>query len=78
MKPIRFTQVNSVLAAPPDMTAEECGSLPVCTDDLVCWSCWKANWRERLSMLVFGKLWVGVHSGKTQPPITTIIMKDIF
>ena len=78
MKPIRFTQVNSVLRAPADMTAEECGSLSVCTDGIVCWSCWKASWRERLSMLVFGKLWVCVYSGKTQPPITTIIMKDIF
>jgi hypothetical protein len=78
MKPINFEQENKILTKPKDMTNKECGDLPVFNDGIVSYSCWRANFRERLSLLLFGNVWVGVRGGKTQPPITIIIDKDIF
>jgi hypothetical protein len=69
MKPIDFPQSNKTLLKPETMTDEECGSLPVYTDGQVCISLWKPTWRERLSMLVFGRVWLWVYYGETQPPV---------
>ena len=78
MKPIKFKESNVTLTKPKNMTDEECESLPVYRDGMICWSLWMADWRERISILLFGKVWIGVHSGKTQPPITLWGIKDIF
>lgn len=78
MEPIKFEQVNKTLTAPPGMTEAECGSLPVWTDDQQCISCWQMTWRERLSALFFGRIWLSVHSGQTQPPVWLMATKQIF
>jgi hypothetical protein len=36
------------------------------------------TWRERISALLFGKVWLYVHSGLTQPPVALQSMRDIF
>jgi hypothetical protein len=59
------------------MTEDECGTLPVATDGQVCLSLWKAGWRERLSILFFGRVWLWVYSGKTQPPVALAGQKSI-
>ena len=41
-------------------------------------SCWRMSWRERLNALVYGKVWVAVLSGKTQPPIYIEASKNYF
>ena len=70
MKPINFPESNKTLSKPESMTDEECLSLDVYSDGEYCISCWKPTLRERLSILLFGRVWVWVLSGKTQPPIT--------
>jgi len=69
MIPIDFDESNRALTKPDSMTTEECSTLLVFTDSGQCISCWKPSLRERLSILLFGKVWLGIRSGKTQPPV---------
>jgi len=78
MEPKEFKYANKNLLKPQDMTDEECGSLPVYTDGEVCISLWKMTLRERFSALFFGRVWVFIHSGYTQPPISLMTMREIF
>lgn len=61
MKPIRFKNYNKEIGV-TDV-------LPIFTDDEQCVSCWKMTLKERIKALVFGKIWVSIKSGNTQPPI---------
>lgn len=70
MKPIKFKEANGELQKPASMTDKECGSLSVFKDGRQCLSCWKPTLREKLSILFFGRVWVWVLSGNTQPPIS--------
>lgn len=78
MKPISFPEANKNLLKPKGWTDEQCGSLPVRTDGQRCISCWKMDWGERLRALLFGRVWVFVHSGQTQPPISLGIWRSAF
>jgi len=78
MLPIKFKEANMTLLKPASMTDEECKSLPVFTDGFECVSCWKLSWKERLSALVFGKIWLSVLSGKTQPPVWLACSDTVF
>jgi len=69
MKPIDFSEKTKDLQKPAEMTDKECSPLPIWNDGQICISCWKADWKERLSILFFGKIWIRVYSGVTQPPI---------
>lgn len=69
MRPTNFKQSNKVLTKPSDMTDEECSSLHVFTDGNQCVSCWKPSIKERLLILLTGRVWLGVLSGETQPPV---------
>lgn len=70
MEPTDFEQSNLTLQKPADMTDDECSPLPVWTDGEKCVSRWRASWSERLRMLFTGDLWLWVHSGRTQPPVS--------
>lgn len=78
MEPKKFEQANKDLLKPEGWTDKECGSLPVFTDGKVCISLWSLTWRERFSALFFGKVWLFVHSGQTQPPVALMAIKNIF
>lgn len=78
MEPQTFKQATKTLGPPKGMTDEECGSLPVFTDGNQCISLWKMTWRERLSALFFGKIWLSVYSGQTQPPVWLMAANEIF
>jgi hypothetical protein len=78
MEPIEFEQANKNLLKPEGMSDEECGSLPVFTDGKQCISLWKMTWGERLSALFFGKIWLFVHMGQTQPPVALMAAREIF
>lgn len=78
MEPKHFEQANKNLLKPKGMTDEDCGSLPVFTDGKVCISLWQMTWGERLKALFFGKVWLFVHSGQTQPPVALMVEKEIF
>lgn len=69
MKPIDFPQSTKVLQRPSTMAESECQSLHVWNDGNQCVSCWKATFKERIKILFTGKVWLGVLSGKTQPPV---------
>ena len=69
MIPQYFPQRNKTLRKPDGMTDTECASLHVFTDGEICVSQWRASWRERLSILFKGTVWLRVRSGTTQPPV---------
>lgn len=69
MKPIDFPQSTKVLQKPSSMSDNECSSLHVWNDGKQCVSCWKPTFKERMNILFGGKVWLGVLSGKTQPPV---------
>ncbi len=69
MKPINFPYATKVLQRPSIITEDDSQSLPVWNDGTQCVSCWKPTIRERLIILFGGNVWLGVQSGKTQPPV---------
>lgn len=69
MKPIDFKQSTKVLQRSSDITDDECASLPVWSDGMQCVSCWKPSLSERILVAFGGKVWLGVASGSTQPPV---------
>jgi hypothetical protein len=78
MEPITFKQANVNLQKPPSMTDEECSPLPIFADGEQCISCWRPTWRERLSILLFGRVWLFVVMGRTQPPVALMGARQIF
>ncbi len=69
MKPIEFSEQNKVLQKPNTMTDEECSPLPVWTHEDDCISCWQPSLKERVSILLFGRVWLNVYGmDGTQPP----------
>ena len=78
MTPIKVKQANKNLLKPHNMTAEECSSLWVYTDGKQCISCWKLSWKQRIKALLFGKVWLSVLSGGTQPPVWLDCDKTVF
>ena len=78
MIPIKFKQANKNLLKPDSMTEDECSSLWVYTDGNQCISCWKMNWKQRIKALFFGKIWLSVMSGRTQPPVWIDCCKTVF
>ena len=78
VEPIKFREANKNLLKPNGMTDEECGSLWVYSDGEQCISCWKLGWKERISALLFGNIWLSVLSGQTQPPVWIDSRKTVF
>ena len=78
MKPIKFKEANKNLLKPSSMTDEECSSLWVHTDGKECISCWKLTFVDRIKAAVFGRVWISVLSGQTQPPIWLSCSKTVF
>lgn len=78
VKPIKFEEANKNLLKPSSMADEECNSLWVYSDGEQCISCWKLGWKERIAALLFGKVWLSVLSGSTQPPVWIDSCKTVF
>lgn len=78
MKAIKFKQANRNLLKPNSMTDEECKRLWVFTDNRECISCWKLSFKQRLSALFFGTVWLSVLSGGTQPPVWLDCTRTVF
>ncbi|WP_234734784.1 hypothetical protein [Tellurirhabdus bombi] len=72
MLPVDFPEANYTLGAPQGM--DNCLPLPVFRDGTNCVSCWQLTDEEVELLLVTRRIYIGVVSGKTQPPIfaTTI------
>ena len=78
MKPIKFKEANKNLSKPESMSDNECGSLWVYSDNDQCISCWKMSLKQRINALIYGKMWLSVLSGKTQPPVWLDCDKTVF
>jgi len=79
MKPIKFKEATVELKKPQSMTDEECGSLYIHqSEDGTCISLWTTSFWNRLKFLLHGKIWLGVYSGKTQPPVWLDCTKTVF
>lgn len=71
MKPVNFPQSNSTLGGGPAAkygTADDVADLPVCRLDGVVTSCWYLPWRDRLRVLLTGRVWLCV-LGETHAPV---------
>ncbi len=66
MNPTKFKGSNILLKGPDGSGIKD---LHARTNGQVCTSCWKLDLRERLMVLVTGKVWASVWSGRSQPPI---------
>ena len=79
MKPVYFKESNKVFGKPADMTDEECGSLHVYyePESTRIISKWNLSFKERLSVLFFGTVWVTVHS-HSLPPFALDATETIF
>lgn len=75
--PVPFKYQNKVLTAPAGNT-DVVDDLAVWTDGKECVSCWKLSLKERLMALLFGRVWVAVLFGNTQPPIYIEASRDFF
>jgi len=78
MTPVKFKESNLILRKPDSMTDEECSSLEVYTDGMTCLSCWRMSFRERFRALLFGRVWLWVVSGSTQPPVALECKRSAF
>jgi hypothetical protein len=79
MKPIEFKEATVELKKPASMTDEECGSLFIYQSEQgECISLWTVPFWKRVMFLFHGRLWLGVLSGKTQPPVWLDMTKTIF
>jgi len=72
VKPVPFRQSNGTLAGGPasafgaDLDVVD---LPVYRDGKEIISCWRPSWRERLSILLRGRVWLLVVTPTTHPPV---------
>lgn len=79
MKPLHFKEAQIELKKPASMTDEECGSLWIHRSKKnECISLWTTSFWERLKFLFHGKLWIGILSGQTQPPVWLDMKKTMF
>ena len=78
MNAVKFKEANKNLLKPRAITDEECKALWVYSDGNQCISCWKLSFRERLSALIHGRIWLCVLSGQTQPPVWLDCTKTVF
>ncbi len=72
MIPVAFEQANGTLTGGPAEsfgTEDDVADLPVFRDESETISCWKASWKERVQVLVSGRVWLRSHS-QTHPPVS--------
>lgn len=79
MKPLKFKEAHIELNKPASMSAEECGGLWVHRSNQgESISVWTATFWQRVKFLFHGRIWIGVLSGYSQPPIWLDCTKTIF
>lgn len=72
MKPEKFAEVNGNLYGGPGAgygTADDVADLHVYRGDGQIISCWRLSWRERLRILVSGRVWLLVLASTTHEPV---------
>jgi len=69
VKPVNFPTSNKELTAPPGVSTEECGSLPVYNDGELSISCWEMTDEEFATLKKTKRVWLWVWAGFSQPPV---------
>lgn len=72
MTPTTFPEANTTLSggpAPKYGTADPVVDLPVHKDGYSIVSCWALSWRDRLRLLVTGRVWLSVLAPVTHHPV---------
>ena len=72
--PTDFRDANFTFTKPESMP--DCGDLRVQKHGDGLLSCWRLSWRERLSALCFGRLWLNVYS-TSHPPVWIAVEREI-
>lgn len=79
MKPLYFKESTIKLLPPASIPKGKCGNLCILqTEDGQCVSLWTTSIWGRVKFLFHGKLWLGVVSGRTQPPVWLDMSNNIF
>ena len=81
MTPKDFPESTKVLLAnpkQPEIAGFDVGRLPVWSDGNQTISCWQLTFLKRLKALIFGHVWLGVHSGPTQVPAWLSVDRSVF
>jgi hypothetical protein len=78
MKPSNFKEATKTLVKPDSLTDEECVPLSVWNDGESCISLWRMGWKDRINALIFGRVWLCVRSGETQPPVWLDVSRTVF
>ena len=78
MDPIKFKEATVQLSKPKSMSDDECGSLWIYQQNNECIPCWTVSLWHRFKFLFHGKIWIGILSGNTQPPIWLDCTKTVF
>lgn len=82
----KFDEANTKIAKAVTQEAAKAGGMPIPGDLPDFWvykqnnivvSCWEPSFRERLSALFFGRVWLTFH-GQQQPPCAIDGIRNIF
>lgn len=65
LKPVKFKEANRELL--PAAKAPNHKGIYVFTDGEQCISRWKLTLRQRLCVLIYGRIWLGIKSGESMP-----------
>jgi hypothetical protein len=72
MKPTAFPESNGTLSGGPAVaygTEDDVSDLPVHRGAGQIISCWRPSWRDRLRVLVGGRVWLHVLAPRTHAPV---------
>lgn len=81
MIPAEFPEQTTILHANPNQTEIDglpVGALPIFSDGQQVVSCWRMSFIERCKAFLFGRVWIGIHSGHTQPPVWVDVCQSPF
>lgn len=76
MKPSSFDEMNTELTPPEGML--DCGVLPCHRNGREVISLWRPSIRERISVFLFGRVWLRIVSPLTHPPVSIQGIRRIF
>ncbi len=81
LKPKKFNEATKCLKPPTQWDEKKdgkCGNLWVFNDGKQSISCWKLSFWQRIKVLFFGRIWLSVFSGMSQPPVWLSCFKTVF
>lgn len=77
MKPTAFPEATET-AMGGDRWRVPVEDLPTYRDGYYTISCWQADWRERLRILVTGRVWLSVITGESGPQPASVLSETPF